>query len=32
LADKLNLTLVGFLRGNSCAIYTHAQRLQGNTR
>jgi FdhD protein len=29
LADKLNLTLVGFLRGSSCAIYTHAQRLQG---
>jgi FdhD protein len=29
LADKLNLTLVGFLRGNNCAIYTHAQRLQG---
>ena len=32
LADKLNLTLVGFLRGNSCAIYTHAQRLQGTTK
>ena len=31
LADKLNVTLVGFLRGSSCAIYTHAQRLQGNT-
>jgi FdhD protein len=31
LAEKLNLTLVGFLRGNSCAIYTHAQRLQGTT-
>jgi len=31
LADKLNLTLVGFLRGSSCAIYTHAQRLQGST-
>lgn len=29
LADKLNVTLVGFLRGNSCAIYTHAHRLQG---
>jgi FdhD protein len=29
LADKLNVTLVGFLRGSSCAIYTHAQRLQG---
>ncbi len=28
LADKLNVTLVGFLRGSSCAIYTHAQRLQ----
>lgn len=32
LADKLNVTLVGFLRGSSCAIYTHAQRLQGSTR
>lgn len=31
LAEKLNLTLVGFLRGDSCAIYTHAQRLQGTT-
>ena len=31
LADKLNITLVGFLRGSSCAIYTHAQRLQGST-
>jgi FdhD protein len=31
LAEKLNITLVGFLRGNSCAIYTHAQRLQGTT-
>ena len=31
LADKLNITLVGFLRGSSCAIYTHAQRLQGTT-
>lgn len=29
LADKLNLTLVGFLRGSSCAVYTHVQRLQG---
>jgi FdhD protein len=31
LAEKLNITLVGFLRGGSCAIYTHAQRLQGTT-
>jgi FdhD protein len=30
LADKLNLTLVGFLRGSSCAIYTHPKRLQGS--
>ena len=29
LAEKLNVTLVGFLRGASCAIYTHANRLQG---
>ncbi len=27
LADRLNVTLVGFLRGSSCAIYTHAERL-----
>lgn len=32
LAEKLNVTLVGFLRGNSCAIYTHAHRLQGTTK
>jgi formate dehydrogenase assembly factor FdhD len=25
LADRLNLTLVGFLRGENCAIYTHAR-------
>ena len=31
LAEKLNLTLVGFVRGDSCAIYTHAQRLQGTS-
>jgi FdhD protein len=31
LADKLNLTLVGFLRGANCSIYTHAKRLQGST-
>ena len=29
LADTLNLTLLGFLRGSSCAIYTHEKRLQG---
>ena len=28
LAEKLNLTLVGFLRGESCVIYTHPERLQ----
>jgi FdhD protein len=28
LADKLNVALVGFLRGSNCAIYTHAERLQ----
>lgn len=27
LAQRLNLTLVGFLRGNDCAIYTHPERL-----
>ncbi len=31
LAEKLNVTLVGFLRGASCAIYTHANRLQGSS-
>ena len=30
LADKLNLTLIGFLRGSNYAIYTHAKRLQGS--
>lgn len=30
LADKLNLTLVGFLRHGGCAIYSHAERLQGS--
>ena len=30
--DIPNVTLVGFLRGNSCAIYTHAQRLQGTLK
>jgi FdhD protein len=29
LADKLNVTLVGFLRGNHCTLYTHPERLQG---
>lgn len=32
LAETLNVTLVGFLRGNSCAVYTHAHRLQGTTK
>jgi len=31
LADKLNITLVGFLRGQHCAVYTHGQHLQGLT-
>jgi FdhD protein len=30
LAEKLDVTLVGFLRGTSCGIYTHPERLQGN--
>jgi FdhD protein len=29
LAEGLNITLVGFLRGKRCAIYSHAGRLQG---
>jgi FdhD protein len=27
LAERLNLTLIGFLRGDDCAIYSHASRL-----
>jgi FdhD protein len=27
LAERLNLTLVGFLRGNDCVIYSHGDRL-----
>ena len=30
LADKLGLTLVGFLRDRRCTIYSHPARLQGN--
>jgi FdhD protein len=29
LAERLNLTLVGFLRNGGCSIYSHAKRLQG---
>jgi FdhD protein len=29
LAERFNLTLVGFLRHGGCSIYSHAQRLQG---
>ena len=29
LAEQLNLTLVGFLRGQQCSIYSHPQRLPG---
>jgi FdhD protein len=32
LAQRLNLTLVGFLRGNDFAIYSHAERLIGESR
>lgn len=32
LAEKLNVTLAGFLRGEHCAIYAHAHRLQGNLK
>jgi FdhD protein len=31
LAERLNLTLVGFLRDGGCTIYSHAYRLQGST-
>lgn len=29
LAERLNITLVGFLRGEACVVYSHPQRLQG---
>jgi FdhD protein len=29
LAERLNVTLVGFLRGDHCGIYSHPARLQG---
>ncbi|MBI4998332.1 MAG: formate dehydrogenase accessory sulfurtransferase FdhD, partial [Rhodocyclales bacterium] len=29
LAERLGVTLVGFLRNDDCAVYCHAQRLQG---
>lgn len=32
LAEKLNITLVGFLRGERCAIYAHPNRLQGHQK
>lgn len=31
LAEKLDVTLVGFLRGANCAVYSHPHRLQGIT-
>lgn len=32
LAERLNITLVGFLRGDRCAVYCHPERLQGLDR
>jgi FdhD protein len=32
LAQRLDLTLVGFLRGNDCVIYTHDHRLTPDSR
>ena len=29
MASLLNLTLVGFLRGDDCVIYSHPERLLG---
>lgn len=29
LADRLHLSLIGFLRGNRCVVYTHPQHLSG---
>jgi FdhD protein len=31
LAERFNLTLVGFLRNGGCSIYSHAERLQGSS-
>lgn len=28
LAEKMGLTVIGFLRGNRCNIYTHSQRIE----
>jgi hypothetical protein len=27
LAERLNLTLIGFLRGDDCVLYTHGEHL-----
>jgi FdhD protein len=32
LAERLNVTLIGFLRGDHCGIYSHPARLQGASR
>ena len=32
LADELGITLVGFLRGERCNIYTHSQRVETNSK
>lgn len=32
LAEELGITLVGFLRGERCNIYTHGQRVQTNSK
>jgi FdhD protein len=32
LAEELGITLVGFLRGERCNIYTHSQRVETNSK
>jgi FdhD protein len=32
LAEELGITLVGFLRGERCNIYTHNQRVETNSK
>jgi FdhD protein len=32
LADELGISLVGFLRGERCNIYTHSQRVETHSK
>lgn len=31
LADQLNISLIGFLRGSQCVVYTHHELIEGTT-